>query len=69
MWVRAKDKIQLAAKQEDCQITYSTQSGSKWLAFFEPGVVPALPWRVQHKYLNVRMTEDRFRELFEETRE
>ena len=30
---------------------------------------PALPWRLNHKHLNIRMREDRFRELFEEIKE
>lgn len=66
MWVRAKEKIQLKAAQDDCQITYSAQKGSKWTAHHEPDVVPSLPWRIQHRYFNVRLTEERFLELFEE---
>ena len=66
MRVRAKQKIQMKAAQQNCQITYSAQEGSKWNAYYEPDFVPDLPWRVQHRFTNVRITEERFRELFEE---
>ena len=66
MWVRAKEKTQLSAVSQEIIITQSVQEGSKWLAFFEPEVVPSLPWRVNHKHLNIRISEDRFKELFEE---
>ena len=48
MWVRAKEKIQLTATQEDLSISQSVQAGSKWLAFHEENVNPALPWRLNH---------------------
>lgn len=66
MWVRAKAKTQLTAATPDLIITHSVQEGSKWLAFYEPGVCVNLPWRVNHKKLNIRVSEERFRELFEE---
>ena len=65
MWVRAKEKVQLEAVATDLAITQSVQQGSKWLAFFEEDVNPDLPWRLNHKHLNIRMKEERFRELFE----
>ncbi len=68
MWVRAKEKMQITASQPDLIITQSVQQGSMWLAFHEPEVNPDLPWRLNHKHLNVRMREDKFRELFEEKR-
>ena len=39
MRVRAKQKIQMKAAQQNCQITYSAQEGSKWNAYYEPDVV------------------------------
>ena len=66
MWVRAKSKTQLTAATPDLIITHSVQEGSKWLAFYEPEVEASLPWRVNHKKLNIRVNEERFRELFEE---
>ena len=66
MWVRAKEKTQLSAVSQDIIITQSVQEGSKWLAFYEPEIVPTLPWRVNHKHLNIRISEKRFKELFEE---
>lgn len=66
MWVRAKEKTQLSAVSQDIIITQSIQEGSKWLAFYEPEIVPTLPWRVNHKHLNIRVSESRFRQLFEE---
>ena len=69
MWVRAKEKIQLTASQDDMMISQSVQQGSKWLAFEEPTINPALPWRLNHKHLNIRMREERFRALFEEIKE
>ena len=66
MWVRAKEKVQLEAAASDLAITQSVQQGSKWLAFFEESINPELPWRLNHKHLNIRMREDRFCELFEE---
>ncbi len=66
MWVRAKSKTQLTAATPDLIITHSVQEGSKWLAFYEPLVCAELPWRVNHKKLNIRVTEERFRELFAE---
>lgn len=68
MWVRAKEKIQLTAAQDDLAISQSVQAGSKWLAFHEENVNPALPWRLNHRLLNIRMPEERFRELFEEVK-
>ena len=68
MWVRAKEKVQISAAQPDLVITQSIQQGSMWLAFHEPDVNPALPWRLNHKHLNVRMDEARFLALFEEKR-
>ena len=66
MWVRAKNKTQLSAVSQDIIITQSVQEGSKWLAFYEPDIIPTLPWRVNHKHLNIRLNEERFRELFDE---
>ena len=66
MWVRAKEKVRFEARQPDCQITYSAQKTSKWTAHYEPEIIPDLPWRLQHRYMNVRLSEERFRELFEE---
>ena len=66
MWVRAKEKTQLSAVSQEIIITQSVQEGSKWLAFYEPEIVPTLPWRVNHKHLNIRVSESRFRELFDE---
>lgn len=69
MRVKAKQKIQLKATQQDCQIIYSAQEGSKWSAFYEPDIVPGLPWRVQHRFTNIRLPEERFKELFEDVRD
>ena len=66
MWVRAKEKVQLTAASPDLIISQSVQQGSKWLAFHEDSVNPELPWRLNHRHLNIRMSEERFRELFEE---
>lgn len=66
MWVRAKEKIQLSAVASELAITQSVQKGSKWLAFYEDQIDKNLPWRLNHKHLNIRMEEERFRELFEE---
>lgn len=66
MWVRAKKKVQLEAISPDLTITQSVQEGSKWLAFHEENINPSLPRRLNHRHLNIRMTEDHFRELFEE---
>ena len=68
MWVRAKEKIQISAAEAEIMITQSVQKGSKWLAFFEEQVNENLPWRLNHKHLNIRMKEERFRELFEEVK-
>ena len=66
MWVRAKVKTQITSMDPAMQVTFSIQNGSKWLAFHEPDIVPDLPWRLNHKHLNVRMKEKQFLELFEE---
>ena len=67
MWVRAKEKTQLTVTDGHTMlISQSVQPGSKWLAFHEPEVVPSLPWRLNHKHLNIRLPEERFKELFEE---
>ena len=75
MWVRAKEKIQLSAYEPgNIRISYSAQKGSKWLAFYEPGVGKdshgepdeALVWRVNRRYCNLRMTKEQFHELFEQ---
>jgi len=66
MWVRAKAKKQVSAAAGNIEISQSIQEGSKWLAFHELGINPELPWRVQHKFLNIRISEDDFREMFEE---
>ena len=68
MWVRAKEKVQLVAESPDLIITQSVQQGSKWLAFNEEHVNAVLPWRLNHRHLNIRMSEERFRELFEEVK-
>ena len=67
--VRAKRKTQVAGYEAgNMQFTYSFQEGSKWLAFHEPDYLPDLPWRLNHKFVNIRLAEGRFREIFEETR-
>ena len=66
MWVRAKTKTQLTAATPDLIIKHSVQECSKWLAFYEPDVEPNLSWRVNHRKLNIRVSEERFREMFEE---
>ena len=66
MWIRAKEKIQLCVAEPEIAITQSVQKGSKWLAFYEDKINENLPWRLNHKHLNTRMKEERFRELFEE---
>lgn len=66
MWVRAKAKKQVTAVAERIEITQSIQKGSNWIAFHEPGINPDLPWRVQHKFLNIRMAEEDFKEMFED---
>lgn len=68
MWVRAKEKIQLTAAQDDMIISQSVQKGSKWLAFHEPNVNSSLPWRVNHRHLNIRLRKERFEEIFEEVK-
>ena len=65
--VRAKRKTQVTGHEPGhMQFTYSFQEGSKWLAFYEPEYLPDLPWRLNHKFINIRLNEDRFREIFEE---
>ena len=64
MWVRAKYKTHLTAATPEIIITHSVQEGSKWLAFHEPEVEPTLPWRVNHRKLNIRISETQFEELF-----
>ena len=66
MWVRAKSKTQLTAATPELIFTHSVQEGSKWLAFYEPDVEPNLSWRVNHRKLNIRVSEERMWELFEE---
>lgn len=66
MWVKAKTKRQISAATENIEISQSVQEGSKWLAFHEPDINAKLPWRVNHKFLNIRLTEEEFREMFEE---
>ena len=69
MWVRAKEKIQISAVEAEIAITQSVQKGSKWLAFYEEQINEKLPWRLNHKHLNIRMKEEQFRELFEEIKQ
>ena len=64
MWVRAKSKTQLTAATPELIFTHSVQEGSKWLAFYEPDVEPNLSWRVNHRKLNIRISETQFEELF-----
>ena len=67
MWVRAKEKRQLVAHDAGTlQMTYSVQQTQKWTAFYEPDVIPDLPWRINHRLLNIRLSEREFKELFEE---
>lgn len=65
IWVVAKAKTLLSAAAGDIIISESVQEGSKWLAFYEPEINDKLPWRVNHKHLNIRVAEDKFKELFE----
>lgn len=64
-WIVAKTKTVLSAVADDIVISESVQEGSKWLAFYEPEINDKLPWRVNHKHLNIRVAEDKFKELFE----
>ena len=69
MWVRAKEKMQLVAHDPGhLQISYSVQEKQKWTAFYEPDVNPDLPWRINHRLLNIRLSEEQFRELFVEVK-
>ena len=58
----------VVSSRPDLIISQSVQQESKWLAFHKENVNPALPWRLNHRHLNMRMSEDRFRELFEEVK-
>ena len=64
-WVVTKTKTVLSAVADDIAISESVQEGSKWLAFYEPEINDKLPWRVNHRHLNIRVAEDKFKELFE----
>ncbi|MBR6983464.1 MAG: hypothetical protein IKH75_08035 [Ruminococcus sp.] len=70
MRVRARIKYQIKGYEpEKLQFTYSFQEGSKWNAFYEPDIISELPWRLNKKFLNFRMTEKQFNELFVEEKE
>ncbi|MBR6476391.1 MAG: helix-turn-helix transcriptional regulator [Lachnospiraceae bacterium] len=64
-WVVAKKKTVLSAAAGDILISEAVQEGSKWLAFYEPEINEVLPWRANHKHLNIRVTEDKFSEIFD----
>ena len=53
MWVRVKKKIQLSEAEPKIAITQSVQKGSKWLAFYEDKINENLPWRLNHRHLNI----------------
>ena len=64
-WVAAKKKTVLSAAAGDILISEAVQEGSKWLAFYEPEINEDLPWRANHKHLNIRVTEEKFNEIFD----
>jgi len=67
MWVRAREKRQLVAHERGhLQISYSVQEKQKWTAYYEPTVNPDLPWRVNHRFLNIRLSDEDFKDLFVE---
>ena len=66
MWVKIKEKTKLSAFTPDIEIMLSAQKGSKWIAFYEPDENSRLPWRLNHRHLNIRVSEEKFADLFEE---
>ena len=67
LYVRSKRRVQFTAQiSEGFQCTYYFAENTKWAAFHEPDSHPDRPWLIFFKKHKVWLTEEGFRDLFEE---